>query len=258
MRRLILIALLGFPLGNGAAEPAPPDFALYSQGRYVYERNCMICHGERGDGNGEMSKEMVPKPRSFREGQFKFRSTPFGSLPTEQDLTHTIRGGLSGTAMGMFTQLQDSDVRSVIEYIKSFSRRWRKPENYAPPMPLPQPPDWLTIRKPAPEHTTRGKTLFLTHCATCHGPEADGKGSVAAALKDAFGQPSHPSDLRQPHLRCGDNAIDIYRTLTTGLNGTAMISFDALLTPEKRWDICAYLLTIKRADIPTPTPSPAR
>ena len=90
-----------------------------------------------------MGLTIQPRPRSFREGLFKFRSTPFGALPTEADLARTIRGGLSGTGMGMFTHLSDDEVRSVIEYLKSFSRRWRKAENYAPPMQLPDPPSWL-------------------------------------------------------------------------------------------------------------------
>ena len=106
---------------------APLDFNLYMQGKYVYERNCIVCHGQRGDGNGELSPTLKPKPRSFREGMFKFRTTPLGALPTDDDLRHTIRHGLSGTAMGMFTQFTDEEVNSVITYVKSFSRRWRKP-----------------------------------------------------------------------------------------------------------------------------------
>ena len=64
---------------SGAGEG---DFERYSQGKNVYERNCIICHGPKGDGNGEMAPTLSPKPRSFREGMFKFRTTPFGKMPT--------------------------------------------------------------------------------------------------------------------------------------------------------------------------------
>ena len=124
---LVFLFILSVAVAFSADAPRITlDFELYAQGRYVYERNCIICHGARGDGQGEMSKTIMPKPRSFREGMFKFRSTPWDKLPTEDDLRRTITGGLTGTAMGMFTQLQSDDVTAVIEYVKSFSRRWRK------------------------------------------------------------------------------------------------------------------------------------
>lgn len=241
-----------------AAEPPKLDFSRYMEGKYLFERNCIVCHGPRGDGNGEMAPTLNPRPRSFREGMFKFRTTPFGSLPTDDDLRHTIKHGLTGTAMGMFSQFSDDDVMNVIEYVKSFSRRWRKAENYAEPMTFPEPPAWLEDTKPSAAHAEKGKALFITNCSACHGPAADGKGPAVAALKDVWGFPGKPSDLRQPHLRCGDRPQDIYRVLATGLNGTPMVSFETTLTPEQRWDIIAYLFTLKLPDVPTLGNAPPR
>ncbi len=228
-----------------AAEPWTPNFDLYLQGQYVFERHCIVCHGPRGDGRGEMAAKVEPRPRSFREGMFKFRSTPFGKLPTDDDLRHTIRHGLSGTAMGMFVQLPDDDVTAVIEYVKSFSRRWRKPENYAKPLQLPAPPAWLGDSKDRAAHAARGQALFQATCTPCHGTAADGQGPAAPTLKDIWNYPAKPSDLRQSHLRCGDGPADIYRVLATGLNGTPMVSFDATLSPDQRWDIITWILTLR-------------
>src|SRR4051812_26213021 len=102
-----------------AANPVftPPDTALFYEGREVYERNCVLCHGARGDGQGEMAKEVGVKPRSFRTGDFKFRSTPWGKLPTTEDLIRTIRQGVTGTTMGAFTQLTAAETRAVAEYV---------------------------------------------------------------------------------------------------------------------------------------------
>ena len=248
---LATFSLLAFSGVLAPAQEAPTlDFNLYAQGKYVFERNCVVCHGARGDGKGEMSPQLVPRPRSFREGMFKFRSTPQGALPTVDDLTRTIRGGLTGTAMGMFTHLPEDDVRAVIEYVKSFSKRWRKAENYAEPMELPLPPGWISDKLASKAHAEAGKTLFMTHCSTCHGPNADGKGVGAVALKDIWDMPARPSDLRQPHLRCGDEPEDVYRVLATGLNGTPMVSFDKALSPAQRWDIIAYIATLKLPDVP--------
>ncbi len=229
-----------------AADPAAPlDFNLYMQGKYVYERNCIVCHGLRGDGNGEMSPTLKPKPRSFREGMFKFRTTPHGMLPTDDDLRRTITRGLSGTAMGMFSHLSAEELDAVITYVKSFSRRWRKAENHALAVPLPSPPAWFKTPVDLKTHAPTGQKLFLLNCATCHGEKADGKGPAAMALKDIWGVPAAPSDLRQPHLRCGDTPADLFRILATGLNGTPMASFDQTLTDAQRWDIIAHLMSIR-------------
>ncbi len=247
---LVLPALLvpAFATALAAAsEPVPPpDFGLFMKGRHVYERQCMVCHGKRGDGAGELSPTLQPRPRSFREGMFKFRSTPAGKLPTEEDLRRTIKGGLSGTAMGMFTQLSDADVDAVIAYLKSFSRRWRQRENYAAPVALPPPPPWFEVIEKRREHVPAGSRLFALHCASCHGEKADGKGPAAVALMDIWGLPVLPSDLRQPHLRCGDSAEALFRVLSTGLDGTPMASFDAVLTEEQRWDVIAFIFSLRQ------------
>ncbi|WP_395751185.1 c-type cytochrome [Prosthecobacter sp.] len=232
--------------GALAADPvAPLDFNLYMQGKFVYERNCIVCHGQRGDGNGEMSPTLKPKPRSFREGMFKFRTTPYGMLPTDDDLRRTITHGLSGTAMGAFSHLQSDEVEAVIAYVKSFSRRWRKPENYAPTMEFPAAPEWYKTAEAVKTHALEGKKLFATNCAACHGEKADGKGAAAVTLKDIWGLPAAPADLRQPHPRCGDGPEDLFRVLATGLSGTPMVSFEKVLSEEQRWDVIAYVLSIR-------------
>lgn len=248
------MSLMAFSL---VAEDAPkarvgPNYELYDQGRYVYERNCLICHGDRGDGNGEMAKDLPLKPRSFREGWFKFRSTPFDKLPTDDDLRRTITGGLSGTAMGMFNQLGQNDLSAVIEYVKTFSRRWRHEENYAAAIQFPAAPAWFGDAKAAAEHAAKGRVVFTTICAACHGPVGDGNGPAGQALQDGWGKPVKPADLREAHLRCGDGPSDIFRILTTGMSGTPMVSFSETLSAENRWDLAAYVLSL-RSDKPQPT-----
>ncbi len=242
---LVVLPFIAGGWGVGADEVKPLDFNLYMQGRYVYERNCIVCHGVRGDGKGELAATLKPQPRSFREGMFKFRSTPFGKLPTDGDLRRTITGGLSGTGMGMFTQLSAEEVEAVITYVKSFSRRWRKAENHAPALRLPPQPDWFADAAMVKARAAGGQKLFALHCASCHGEKADGTGPASALLKDIWGAPAAPSDLRQPHLRCGDAPADMFRVLSTGLNGTPMVSFDGVLTEDQRWDIIAYVLGLR-------------
>jgi cytochrome c oxidase cbb3-type subunit 2 len=239
--------------GNPPGVRVGVNYSLYEQGRYVYEQNCLIWRGDRGDGNGEMAKDLPVKPRSFREGFFKFRSTPYDKLPTDDDLRRTITGGLSGTTMGMYKHLGEKDLDATIEYLKSFSRRWRKADNYAAAIEFPAPPAWLADAGARAEHAEKGRVIFSAMCAGCHGPAGDGNGPAAQALKDAWGQSVTPADLRQPHLRCGDGPSDIFRILTTGMSGTPMVSFAGALGVPQRWDVVAYVLSLRPDNLQQPT-----
>lgn len=242
----LLLASLACARGGEVTKPGQISFEVYVQGRDVFQRNCILCHGERGDGNGAMAKDLPIKPRSFREGWFKYRSTLYDKLPTDDDLRRTIRNGLSGTAMGAFNTLPAEELDAVIAYVKSFSRRWRKEENYTAVMVFPPAPGWFLRKEELPMHMESGRALFAVACAACHGAKGDGAGPAAKELKDSWGHAVKPADLRSPFLRCGDGTGDIFRILSTGLSGTPMASFDQALTDEQRWDVAAYVLSLRK------------
>ena len=236
------------PQRGATNSPAPsrPDAALHAQGRFVYERNCLVCHGKWGEGNGEMSAGMRPKPRRFSAAVFKFRSTPSGVLPTDEDLARTIRQGISLSSMPAFATLSDREVQAVVEYVKSFSGKWRKPSNLAPPIPMPPPPAWLQEPAEVARHAVAGRALYDLSCIHCHGPSGDGHGDAAPTLEDAWEEPCPPTDLRQPYARSGGELKDLYRALVTGLDGTPMPSFQETTTEDQRWDLIAYIELLRR------------
>src|SRR5881628_2845620 len=85
--------LLALAPAGGADKPAGDP----ARGMVVYERYCVSCHGDLGNGEGEFAEYISPKPRDYRQGTFKWRSTPSGSLPTVSDLEKTVRDGIFGT-----------------------------------------------------------------------------------------------------------------------------------------------------------------
>ncbi len=238
--------------GGAGAEVAPawfrpPEMSLIPEGRFVYERNCQVCHGRWGDGDGDMAKGMLPRPRKFSAGVFKYRSTPSGALPSDADLKRTIRGGVYGSAMPVFAQLGDREVRSVIAYVKSFSSRWDKPQNFAAPLAIPEAPGWMSDTVEHDRRAVLGKAFFARACAACHGPEGKGDGPAAETLEDDRGQPARPRDLGLPSIGSGHGPRDIYKALVTGLNGTPMPSFSEATTEAERWDLVAFVETLRRA-----------
>ena len=228
-----------------ATNHAPVEIHDTLHGHFVYMKNCVFCHGKRGDGKGEMGLTVEPPPRDFGAGVFKYRSTPSGSLPTDNDLARTVREGIPDTAMPTFDKLPARDVQAVIEYVKTFSPKWRKPEHYAAPLTIPKRPEWFTDAKEFARHVQKGRSFYATACAACHGENGNGAGS-ATNLVDSWGHPTPARDLRQAHIRSGRQLEDIYRVLVTGLDGTPMPSFAESTTEEQRWEIIAFVEQLRR------------
>src|SRR5262249_45893352 len=90
------IALALFAVVVAASGPAWAQDV--NAGKAVYERKCLLCHGEKGDGKGPGAEHLLPKPRDFTRGLFKVRSTA-NKTPTDQDLLRIVTDGMPGTSM---------------------------------------------------------------------------------------------------------------------------------------------------------------
>ena len=82
VRLLAAVAASGlvFAVRASAASDLGSD-AQRAAGKEVYTRNCVQCHGEKGDGNGVAAPHLQPRPRDFTSGKFKIRTTPSGEAP---------------------------------------------------------------------------------------------------------------------------------------------------------------------------------
>ena len=112
-----------------------------ARGKKAYGRYCVSCHGVDGDGRGYEAQHLDPTPRNFTKGAFKWRTTPSGQIPRDEDLLRTIKNGLYGTAMPPWGALSDQDLKDLIAYVKTFSPRFAK-ETPDPAITIPaQPPN---------------------------------------------------------------------------------------------------------------------
>ena len=226
-----------------------PDVGTEAQresGKALYAKYCVQCHGEKGDGNGYATSHLLPRPRDFTSGKFKVRTTPSGALPTHQDLVSIIRRGMPYTSMPAWPDLTDQDVSDLAHYTKTFSADFSVAESVPKPLEFPS----------APASTNQtielGKKLYEENgCLKCHGSLGRGDGPSAPTLIDDLGHAIRAANLTQPWtFRGGPSREDIFRTMTTGLNGTPMPSFADALPPEQRWAITDFVASLSGSTAP--------
>lgn len=221
----------------------PESEQLLRIGKQVYQTHCFVCHGKTGDGQGSASRLMQTKPRNFTSGRFKLRSTPWGTLPTDEDLFKTVALGFPVYGMPSFRHLSARDRWAVVHYIKGMmlesGRKQGQPIEIGSESPLRE------------DSIRRGKVFYEKYgCAACHGVQGQGEGPLAKFFPKHFeeeGTAILPRDFTKGNLymKSGGSPKDIVRTLVTGFEGTRMVSYLPVLENPKDmspfWDIAHYL-----------------
>jgi len=225
-----LYADLVWPPGSDVPAAAPA-------GRRLYVRWCATCHGPDGRGNGPAAPSLIPRPRDFTRGLFKYKSTPAAQPPTDDDLAGIVADGLQASAMPYFRDVLAADeIRAVVRYIKTLSPAF----DGAAPRPIPIPP-----RVPADAAgLARGRALYADlGCDRCHG--ADGR--RREKQRDAKDYPVVTRDLTAPWTFAGGSDPEqVWLRLTTMSSVSPMPSYAETATADERWDVVNYVLSLAR------------
>jgi mono/diheme cytochrome c family protein len=220
---------LVWPPGADLARGAP-------LGARVFAQHCAVCHGPNGRGNGPAAPSMVPRPRDFSSGTFKYKSSAAGDPPLDEDLLQTVRDGLPASAMPYFAGLlSTAELNAVVQQVKSYSSAFARPGR---PIEIPA----ATAR--TPDSVARGKALFANQgCAACHGE--DGRGGQR--YEDGSGHPVFARDLTAPWaFRGGSSPQDVWLRLTTGITPGPMPSYADVLSAAARWDLVNFVASLAR------------
>lgn len=96
----------------------------------------------------------------------------------------------------------------------------------------------VSLVPPAWPNHQRGKALFESECASCHG--ATGAGDGAAGL----GLTPSPTNFTDAGIMNGVSPLQAYNTITLGIEGTSMRAFTEL-SSEEIWDLSFYIMQLQ-------------
>lgn len=260
---LSVLAWGGAYLHLQATRPAPAATVAHRppDGAKLYARHCAACHGVQGNGIGVTSPYLAVPARRFGEERFRLASTVNG-VPTDEDLLAVVRGGIPGTAMPGFPQLEDAEQRAVIGHVRDltregmFAQMYRKAEEegYVDPAevadavdarlqpgePVEVPP---LVATATPASIVHGRQLYTQNCASCHGPEGRGDGPQVKDLRNENGAPTQPRDLTRGVFKGGGDPGQLYVRIALGMPGTPMPA-SATLKPEEIGDLVNFIRSL--------------
>ena len=117
MRRHHQVMMYGIPASYASLRDPLTDMPQnLRRGASVFQKNCVACHGQTGQGNGPAAQQLVPPPANL---QWLARM-PISRSDPYMYWTIAEGGKQLGSAMPSFKQsLSKEDIWSVIGYVRS-------------------------------------------------------------------------------------------------------------------------------------------
>ena len=124
MKRLLWVVLLssfflfsslGQSLGQSASPKKTPE--LLTQGKKLYEQNCVTCHGSKGDGKGQLGAVLKPSPSDFTK---LFNQWSFGKGDLKK-VFDVITKGIPNTSMVKWDQLSEQERWALVYTVVGFA-----------------------------------------------------------------------------------------------------------------------------------------
>ena len=215
------------------------------RGEQIYQNQCAGCHGPNGEGKVEYPAEKFKNPSpDFTRANYRHGG---GRIQVYNVITKGLQG--EGLYHPKFTDaLRYQERWAVTHYVRDLG----------PTAELTDPPEVVEQAKleaekgtcdPAVKSTISarvepkgqeqldlGKKLYGQNCATCHGDTGKGDGPAGKALQPPP-RNFHAADAQWTN---GTSPLNIFNTLTNGIDGTAMASY-ASMSEDERWAMTHYL-----------------
>lgn len=227
---------------DAAAEQARADSlrvaAAVEAGAPVYLQNCAMCHGDGGNGDGDVATALTERGVKVA----RLNDLERMSQLTREQLMEVVRKGGAHTGRSEYMpswadSLDDQQLTNVVEFIASLA-------STNPAIPLATLAHYLQA---PPGVAAEGRALFLHHCAACHGNDGKGKGPFAARLA-AMSNHAVVRDLTDGAYMSGLKDEKLYATISLGgghfKKAVQMPAWNLTMTPAQMKNLVAYVRTL--------------
>ena len=119
MLKRILIPTLSLVLATAFADGAKAKRPSIAEGKKIFQTNCVVCHGEKGKGDGAAAAALNPKPRNYTD-------TAFMTKEPKSRMFNVIseggkKNGLSPLMASWKKILKPDQIEDVLAYVLTFS-----------------------------------------------------------------------------------------------------------------------------------------
>jgi mono/diheme cytochrome c family protein len=220
--------------------PAVPDDPAEE-----YKALCARCHGEKGAGDGLISRYLDPRPRDLTKAAFM-------KSKSHDRLVGSVMNGVPGTSMAPWGRVlgQGRSTRLVDYVLENISKGGTARVATNRKVPTLNPVAYSA------ESTARGEAIFLDRCWGCHGKKADGHGPNAVDIWP------RPRNLRNKPFVTAASYERLHESIKYGVQGSAMpaAGFDFNLDDKAIGDVINYIhgmnglggAASRAAQVPTP------
>ena len=97
---------------NEVKNPIEKSVKVVAKGKNLYLKNCMFCHGEKGEGDGEAVAVLPVKPANFTLDEFRNQTdgSVFWKITTGKSPMARFKGAL-----------EDEEIWHIIHYLRTLS-----------------------------------------------------------------------------------------------------------------------------------------
>lgn len=201
------------PMTANVESPPIIDPQLASEGKRLYEQNCIFCHQADAIGKPGTAPSLTNKE--------------FLSVASNKFLLSTIRDGRVGTGMPPYSHLGKENIEAIVAYLRDHATLTDRSAE-------------VDAQPEAQGDPRLGKLWFDQLCLTCHGTHGDGYS--AGGTGTAIGKAGFLSKVSDGFIRT---------TIKEGRTNTRMLGFSgagptqmADLSDREIDDIIAYLRTV--------------
>lgn len=195
-----------------------PALQAQENGQQLYSTHCSACHGPNGNGG-------VGVPLALPDFQYGV---------TNDYLEKTIRLGRPGRIMPAFSNLNNSEIKAIVKYIRTWAPG--KPFKYSD--------------KKVNGNPKRGAQLFAKNCASCHGTNAEGGKGTGVTFSRPRDLPVIAPALNNSGFLSSASDLMIKTVLMNGREGTPMVSFlKQGLTEKDINDLVIYIRNFEKTII---------